>query len=71
MFPYENSKPLSVCLSVRLSVRLSVHVSVCLSVCTPSEEVTIHSFVNISPALVIDTSMKRSSQVLHHENSKI
>ena len=29
------------------------------------------SFVNISPALVIDTSMERSSRVLHHEISKI
>ena len=30
-----------------------------------------HSFVNISPALVIDTSMERSSRVLHHGNPKI
>ena len=29
------------------------------------------SFVNISPTLVIDTSMKRSSRVLHHGNPKI
>ena len=29
------------------------------------------SFVNISLTLVIDTSMERSSQVLHHENPKI
>ena len=29
------------------------------------------SFVNISPTLVIDTSMKRFSWVLHHGNSKI
>ena len=29
------------------------------------------SFVNISPTLVIDTSMKRSSRVLHHGNQKI
>ena len=28
------------------------------------------SFVNISPTLVIDTSMERSSRVLHHENPK-
>ena len=28
------------------------------------------SFVNISPTLVIDTSMERSSRVLHHGNSK-
>ena len=30
-----------------------------------------HSFINISPTLVIDTSMERSLQVLHHENTKI
>ena len=30
-----------------------------------------HSFVNISPKLVIDTSMERSSRVLHHRNPKI
>ena len=30
-----------------------------------------HSFVNISPTLVIDTSMERSSRVLHHGNPKI
>ena len=29
------------------------------------------SFVNISPTLVIDTSMERSLQVLHHRNPKI
>ena len=29
------------------------------------------SFVNISPTLVIDTSMERSSQVLYHGNPKI
>ena len=27
-----------------------------------------HSFVNISPTLIIDTSMERSSRVLHHRN---
>ena len=30
-----------------------------------------HSFVNISPTLVIDTSMEWSSQVLHHGNLKM
>ena len=30
-----------------------------------------HSFVNISPTIVIDTSMERSSRVLQHENPKI
>ena len=29
------------------------------------------SFVNISPTLVIDTSMERSSRVLHHGNPKM
>ena len=29
------------------------------------------NFVNISPTLVIDTSMERSSRVLHHGNQKI
>ena len=40
--------------------------SVCLSVCPHPEKRNHHSFVNISPALVIDTSMERSSRVLHH-----
>ena len=53
------------CLCVRLSVRLSV----CLSVICPyPEKRNHHSFVNISPTLVIDTPMERSSRVLHHEN---
>ena len=54
---------LSVCLSVRLSVRLSV--------CPHPEKRYHHSFVNISPTLIIDTSMERSSRVLHHGNPKI
>ena len=45
-------------------VCLSVHLSV------PREK-NPHSFVNISPTLVIDTSMERSSRVLQHENPKI
>ena len=46
MFPYEDSKTVSVC---------------------PYPEKRNHlSFVNISPTLVIDTSMERSSRVLHH-----
>ena len=54
MFPYEDSKT--------VSVRLSIY----------PEKRNHHSFVNISPTLVIiDTSMKRSSRVLHHENPKI
>ena len=52
-----------VCLSVRLSV--------CLSVCPHPEKRYHHSFVNISPTLVIDTSMERSSRVLHHGKPKI
>ena len=55
MFPCEDSKT----------------VSVCLSVCQHPEKRYHHSFVNISPTLVIDTSMKRSSRVLHHGNPKI
>ena len=59
MFPYEDSKSVSVCLSVRLSV------------CPYPEKRYHHSFVNISPTLVIDISMERSSQVLHHGKPKI
>ena len=42
-----------------------------LSVCPHPEKRYHHSFVNISPTLVIDTSMERSSRVLHHGNPKI
>ena len=49
----------------------SVRLSVCLSVCPHPEKRYHHSFVNISPTLVIDTSMERSSRVLHHGNPKI
>ena len=59
MFPCEDSKTVSVCPSV------------CLSVCPHPEKRYHHSFVNISPTLVIDTSMERSSRVLHHGNPKI
>ena len=59
MFPYEDSKTLS----VRPSVRPSI--------CPYPEKRNHHSFVNISPTLVIDTSMERSSRVLHHGNHKI
>ena len=55
MFPCEDSKT----------------VSVCPSVCPHPEKRYHHSFVNISPTLVIDTSMERSSRVLHHGNPKI
>ena len=61
---------LSVCPSVCLSVRLSVCPSVCLSICPYPEKRNHHSFVNISPTLVIDTSMERSSRVLQHGKPK-
>ena len=48
MFPYEDSKT--------------------VSVCPYPEKRNHHSFVNISPTLTIDTSMERSSRVLHHGN---
>ena len=67
MFPCEDSKTVSVCPSVRLSVRPSV----CPSVCPHPEKRNPLSFVNISPTLVIDTSMERSSRVLHHGNPKM
>ena len=50
---------------------LSVRPSVCLSVCPHPEKRYHHSFVNISPTLVIDTSTERSSRVLQHGNQKI
>ena len=50
---------------------LSVRLSVCLSICPYPEKRNDHSFVNISPTLVIDTSMERSSRVLQHGNPKI
>ena len=43
----------------------------CLSVCPHPEKRYHHSFVNISPTLVIVSSMERSSRVLHHGNPKI
>ena len=55
MFPCEDSKT----------------VSVCPSVCPHPEKRYHQSFVNISPTLMIDTSMERSSRVLHHGNPKI
>ena len=55
MFPCEDSKT----------------VSVCPSVCPYPEKINHHNFVNISSTLVIDTSLERSSRVLHHGNIKI
>ena len=43
----------------------------CLSVCPHPKKVNHHSFVNISPTLVIDASMERSSRALQHGNPKI
>ena len=43
----------------------------CLSICPYPEKRNHHSLVNISPTLVIDTSMERFSRVLHHGNPKI
>ena len=45
--------------------------SVCPSICLYPEKRNHPSFVNVSPTLVIDTSMERSSQVLQHGNPKI
>ena len=43
----------------------------CLSVCPHPEKRNHHSFVDISPILVIDASLERSSRVLQHVNPKI
>ena len=43
----------------------------CLSICPYLEKRNHHNFVNISPTLVINTWMERSSRVLHHGNPKI
>ena len=67
MFPYEDSKTVSVCPSVRPSVCPSVRPSVC----PHPEKRNPLSFVNISPTLVIDASMERFSRVLHNGNPKI
>ena len=42
-----------------------------VSVCPYPEKRNHLGFINISPTLVIDTSMERSSRVLHHGNQKI
>ena len=54
MFPCEDSKT----------------VSVCPSVCPHPEKRNRPGFVNISPTLVIDTWMERSSRLLQHGNPK-
>ena len=43
----------------------------CLSVCPYPEKTNHPDFVNISPTVVINTSMERSLRVLHHGNPKI
>ena len=43
----------------------------CLSVSPYPEKRNHHSFVNISPIIVIDTSMEKSSRVLQHGKPKI
>ena len=50
---------------------VTVCLSVCPSICPYPEKRNHHSFFNISPTLVNDTSIERSSQVLHPGNSKI
>ena len=57
MFPCEDSKA--------LSVRLSVHFFPC------PEKRNNPGFVNISPTLVINTSLESSSRVLQHGKPKI
>ena len=52
------------CFHVRIPKR------VCLSVRTPRKK-NHHNFVNISPTLVIDTSMEWSSRLLHHGNPEM
>ena len=42
-----------------------------VSLCPHPEKRNLHSFVNISPTLVIDTSMGSCSRVLQHENPKM
>ena len=60
------------CVSTCFHVRIPKPcLSVRPSVCPHPEKRNPLSFVNISPTLVIDTSMERSSWVLHHGNPKI
>ena len=42
-----------------------------VSVCPYPEKRNHLSIINISPTLVIDTSMERSSRVLPHRNPKV
>ena len=52
------------------SKKFEIEFCLSLRVSVPREKNHL-SFVNISPTLVIDTSMERSSRVLQHENIKI
>ena len=54
MFPYDDSET----------------VSVRLSICPYPDKRNYPGFDNISPTLVIDTLMERSSQVLQHAHGK-
>ena len=60
------------CVSTCFHVRIPKPcLSVCLSICPYPEKRNHNSFVNISPTLVINTSMERYSRVLHDGNPKI
>ena len=59
------------CVPTCFHIRIPKTVSVCPSICPYPEKRNHHSFVNISPTLVIDTSLERSSRVLQHRNPKI
>ena len=62
----------STCFHVRIPKPcLSVRPSVCLSIWPYPEKRNHHSFVSVSPTLVIDTSMERFSRLLQHGNPKI
>ena len=62
-------------LSFEMKFFVCRHVSIwgfkTVSVCLYPEERNHTDFINISLLLVIDTSMERSSRVLHHGNPKI
>ena len=57
--------PTIFCVSTYFSVTI---MKLCLSICLYPDKRNHLSFVNISPKLVIDASVERSSRVLHHEN---
>ena len=59
------------CVPTCFHMRIPKPCLVCLSICPYPEKRKHHSFVNISPTLIIDTSMERFSRVLQHGNPKI